>query len=311
MRRFFTTGSTRLGFANSFRKLARKILPPSRASYADGLQKLVDFINFKFHENASLAKQTLLAQISGGTVRRLLKYDRMTINIESDHLVAADSLDHIHPWGTKRDNSTNLNFNIKLIKWLGLENIRLLDIGCSGGGFVKTMHDAGALAIGLEGSDYSKIRARAEWATIPDRLFTADATKPFKFSSCLESGKSVPVKFSVITAWEFLEHIEETDLPTVFDNIDKNLDCNGVVIMSVSTVDDYIEGVNLHRTVKPYPWWLEKINHLGFKHHEKFVPYFAPDNWIRYEENAAGSFHLVMTRINEEPNALPDVRAES
>ena len=132
-----------------------------------------------------------------------------------------------------------------------------------------------------------------------NRLFTADATAPF---SIVES-KQGKIGFSLITAWEFIEHIEENKLIDVFKNIDNHLSVNGVVIMSVSPIDDFVDGVNLHRTVKPYEWWVNKCLDLGFRHHPEAVAYFAPDNWIRYEANASQSFHLVLTRVYEK---LPD-----
>ncbi len=78
----------------------------------------------------------------------------------------------------------------------------------------------------------------------------------------------------------------------------------GVIIMSVSPNDDIINWVNLHRTVKPFEWWIEKTESFGFKHHSSAVAYFSPDNWIRYEQNATNSFHLVLTRQSEDMPAL-------
>lgn len=273
---------------------------PSVGKVADAtdLQKLVHFVDFKFSESTKFEELKCIADLSGKAVRELLGHESLDITVRSQKPVAVDSLDHIHPWGTKQDNSKNLKFNLKILEWLPLARLQVLDIGCSGGGFVRTMHDAGALAVGIEGSDYSRIRARAEWATIPHRLFTADATAPF--SIIKPSGDTI--SFTLITAWEFIEHIEEDHLADVFDNIERHLAKNGVVIMSVSPIDDIVDGVNLHRTVKPYDWWVTACKEFGFVHHPKAVNYFAPDNWIRFEENATQSFHLVLTRAAD---ALP------
>jgi len=270
----------------------------------EDIQKLVNFIDFKFTEDVKHKAVEAVSLHSGATVRRILGYDGLRISVLTDKPVAVDSFDHLHPWGTKQDNSKNLGFNNKLFDWLPIENLRVLDIGCSGGGFVKTIHDAGGLAIGIEGSDYSKLRARAEWKTIPHRLFTADATAPFEVIT-ERNGSREKIKFSLMTAWEFIEHIEESKLSGVFKNIEDHLDKDGVVIMSVSPNDDIINGVNLHRTVKPFDWWIEKTESFGFKHHSSAVAYFSPDNWIRYEQNAPNSFHLVLTRQSEDMPALP------
>jgi FkbM family methyltransferase len=224
-----------------------------------------------------------------------------TIKMKTDKPVAFDSPDHIQPWGTANDNSTNTAFNEKLFWWLPKKDVSLLDIGCSGGGFVKSLIDAGCLAVGVEGSDYSKKIKRAEWATIPDNLFTADATAPFELTMH-DEGKVEQIKFSVVTAWEFIEHIAEPDLEKVMRNISDHLAPNGVVIMSVSTVEDVINGVRLHQTVEEKPWWIAKFDSLGFTNHDDAVAYFDRD-WIRCEEkNAPNSFHVVLTRKGE---ALP------
>ena len=99
------------------------------------------------------------------------------ITISTRSPVAKDSLDHLYPHGTANDNSVLPSFNTKLFnRW---PEPRVLDIGCAGGGMVKSIVDDGGFAVGIEGSNYSQKHKRAEWATIPDNLFTADATRPF------------------------------------------------------------------------------------------------------------------------------------
>jgi len=272
---------------------------PTRDELAEASQKLVDFVRFKFDESDALRELEETQSLMGQAMRDLLGYSSIRVEIATSKPVAVDSLDHLHAWGTKRDNSKNLKFNNKLFRWIPLEKVRVLDIGCSGGGFVRTVHDAGAFAVGIEGSDYSKVRARAEWKNIPERLFTADATAPFRIYDRARGSEDQSLKFSVITAWEFIEHIEEDRLQAVFTNIDRHLGESGVVLMSVSPNDDIIDGVNLHRTVRPSGWWMERIGEFGFTHHPDVVAYFSPNNWIRYEENAPGSFHLALTRSGE------------
>jgi hypothetical protein len=92
------------------------------------------------------------------------------VRIITDHPVAYDSPDHTTPRGTINDNSFNRVFNDKLVAALG-SGIRVLDLGCSGGGFVRSLVDQGIEAYGIEGSDHSRRTKRAEWATIPERVF--------------------------------------------------------------------------------------------------------------------------------------------
>jgi 2-polyprenyl-3-methyl-5-hydroxy-6-metoxy-1,4-benzoquinol methylase len=77
------------------------------------------------------------------------------IRVVTDKPVALDSPDHLHPWGTTRDNSVNLAFNRRLSWWIPASMLRVLDLGCAGGEFVKSILDLGGISIGIEGSDYS------------------------------------------------------------------------------------------------------------------------------------------------------------
>jgi 2-polyprenyl-3-methyl-5-hydroxy-6-metoxy-1,4-benzoquinol methylase len=213
--------------------------------------------------------------------------------------IAYDSPDHMVPWGTKQDNSVNLLFNAKLAAWIPRQDLSVLDLGCAGGGFVKSLLDTDCFAVGIEGSDYSKLNRRAEWATIPNRLFTADVTDPFQI--VLErDGEDLwrRMRFTVITAWELMEHIRTDKIPVVFRNIHDNLRDAGVVIMSISPNEEVIEGVALHQTVQDKSWWIAECRRHGFVNHEERVEYFG-DDWVRGGSNAPGSFHLVLTRANQ------------
>jgi SAM-dependent methyltransferase len=204
----------------------------------------------------------------------------MPITIQTEKPIAVDSPDHQYPLGTAQDNSTDPIFNKALFSLIPAHDVRLLDIGCSGGGFVKSILDAGGFAVGVEGSDYSQKRRRAEWATIPEHLFTADATVPFQLS---QDGE--PLKFNVITAWEFLEHIADADLDGVFANIHRHLAPQGIVITSVCPIsclhtgkmhtgESTGEGVELHQTAQPESWWRTRLADAGFMMFDEIKPCF-------------------------------------
>lgn len=97
------------------------------------------------------------------------------IRVVTDHPVALSSPDHLHPHGTMRDNSYSWEFNRRLADIVP-PVLSVLDLGCSGGAMVHTLLREGHFAIGIEGSDRSRLAGRAEWAEIPDHLFTADIT---------------------------------------------------------------------------------------------------------------------------------------
>ena len=103
----------------------------------------------------------------------------MKFHLETEYPVALDSLDHVYPLGTALDNTINLEFNERIYALFPGKTISILDLGCAGGGMVKSFVDAGHIAVGLEGSDYNLKHKRAEWATVPDNLFTCDCSRPF------------------------------------------------------------------------------------------------------------------------------------
>lgn len=222
-------------------------------------------------------------------------------SLQSSKPVAFDSPDHIQPHGTRWDNSRNRLFNGKMFALFPGKQISVLDFGCSGGGFVKSCIDAGHNSVGLEGSDYSKKAVRAEWATIPNNLFTTDVTAEWQVFA-----DGAPAKFDVITAWEFIEHIKPAELPRVCAGALRHLKPGGLWIMSVSTDREVINGHVLHQTVENRQWWIDFFASQGLRHHEQFVPYFQQD-WVRGPlQNAPGSFHLVLSRASEAPPQLPN-----
>jgi len=201
--------------------------------------------------------------------------DSSRIVVATQKPIAFDSPDHLVPWGTANDNSRNYRFNEKIyqIYYSYPRPWRILDIGCAGGGFVRDCLNDGCFAVGLEGSDYSKKFKRAEWATIPDNLFTCDVTE--NFDVYVQTGDiQKPVSFELVTSWELMEHIAEHKIAAVAENVKKHLAEHGLWIMSVATVDDIVNGVNLHQTVQPKEWWIEKFASLGLYHVPAFVDFF-------------------------------------
>lgn len=186
------------------------------------------------------------------------------IRLETDHPIAYESLDHLYPHGTIRDNTRYPRFVEKCEELLlPKRDLAFLDLGCSGGGMVLESALRGHLSMGLEGSDCSKKEQRAEWRLLGDRLQTCDITKPFY----LRRLDNEIQQFDIITAWEVLEHIAEADLPQLFENIRNHLTDDGYFVGSIANWDDIdpVSGVNWHVTVHPYEWWAEKFNNAGFK----------------------------------------------
>lgn len=227
--------------------------------------------------------------------------------VRAEREIAYESPDHLVPFGTRRDNSTHRRFNKKLGELFGIDkSLWVLDLGCSGGGFVKSCLDEGGMAVGIEGSDYSKKLRRAEWRTIPEHLFTADITVPFNVSGEFPAGEK-RLQFDVITSWEVMEHIHERDLAAVVENVKKHLRPGGLWIMSISLADDFHEGVNLHQTVKPKTWWVEKMDSLGLHCVDEYVRYFNTQFVRGPKDTCRPGFHLIATN---DPKLAPKIPHE-
>jgi SAM-dependent methyltransferase len=233
-----------------------------------------------------------------------MKYSRQgpPLILRAESLVASDSVDQISPRGAAYDSSTNPRFNRKLYTFLkNPPELRVLDLGCSGGGFVKSILTDGYVAVGLEGSDLSLRLQRAEWPIIPLHLFTCDITKPFS----IETPESHRFLFDVVTAWEVLEHIPKSKLPGLFENIRSNLKPSGVFIASIDITRDENPNFNAvyHQTVEKPDWWIAEIAKYGF---EPVVDHgFVTADWVRghgrgleWDPADGEGFHVVVRKIS-------------
>ena len=213
------------------------------------------------------------------------KYEKITSNqsniyVRTDYPVAIKSPDHLYPFGTKQDNSQNIEFNEKFYEIAKELNYatpyRILDLGCAGGGMVQSFVKDGKLAIGLEGSDYCKKHKQFAWYFIPHNLFTCDISKPFT----VYEGE-LPMNFDLITCWEVLEHIKEEDLPVLLKNIKSHL--NGIFICSIAHESSKQNGVELHQTIRPIEWWDSMFSSYGFERREDIEKKFN-NTFVRMEK---------------------------
>ena len=182
------------------------------------------------------------------------------ISLETQHPVAFKSPDHISPWGTMRDNSTNKKFVMLMADRIAKETLgrplAAMDLGCSGGQLVKDFKDLGWLTVGLEGSDFSLKHRRANWADLAGtNLFTCDVAKPFKVTA-----DEKPIRFNLITMWEVLEHIPTAELPQLFQNITSHLADGGYFIASTTSASDVHDDVELHQTRWTNSQWIQWIS---------------------------------------------------
>lgn len=203
------------------------------------------------------------------------------MNLVTDFPIAYESFDHIEPKGTAADNTHCAAFVTRVEELSNGKKIKFADLGCSGGGLVKDFIDAGHEAIGIEGSDYSLRNKRAEWATIPNHLTTADITKPFFIVN-----EGVTGQCDIITAWDVLEHIGEVDLGVLITNIRNNLKTGGLFVASVATFEDHPH----HVTLKERDWWLNLFK--KYKLIDAGDGYFGVEHMVR-----ESSFFLLLKKV--------------
>ena len=135
--------------------------------------------------------------------------------------VAHDSPDHHWNGGSTQNSYTNENFNSRLYEIIS-EGAFITDWGCAGGGFINNCIRDGYFAIGLEGDDRPLKQKFSHWATLAGtNLFTCDVTEDFQIFWDNE-----PVKFDVITSWEFLEHPRQDKIDNVMLNVVKHIKFN-------------------------------------------------------------------------------------
>lgn len=211
------------------------------------------------------------------------------LTVETEHPFATWSPDFINPKGSKTDSTTNQAWNNKLYGIIPAAEVRLLDLGCAGGGLVASVLRDGGMAAGIDGSDYGVTNGQGEWLNIPGNLMNADITKNFRV---LSDGH--PAKFNVITMWEVLEHIPEDLIPTVMGSIALHLDDDGIFVCSISRAADCHEGHDYHVCVKPTDWWRDTFTNIGWTVRDDLFDHFAPD-WVRGPNNGMDSFPLVIS----------------
>jgi len=241
---------------------------------------------------------TLARDLDVSTARR-----EVGVTLDAEREIAFDSPDHVMPWGTRHDSSINQRFNRKLWRlYSATQAVKVLDLGCASGEFVRTCINDGHFAVGLEGSDWSQRHKRSAWALIEGFLFTCDVTRTFRLSF----GQR-PLKFDVVTAWEFIEHIKEDDLSMVASNVHAHLALGGIWILSITNQEDIVGGVRLHQTVRPKTWWRQKFESLGFQLVEGFISYFAGQFVRGARRDNEVSFHLILTNDRFKVPEIPKV----
>lgn len=223
--------------------------------------------------------------------------------LRTGHPVATDTVDHRFPHGTARDNTRAPWFVARCERALGPGPLTVLDLGCAGGGLVFDFTLRGHRAVGLEGSDFSEQRLRAEWRLLGDRLFTCDVTRPFELIDT-SGGGTAPMRFRLITAWDVMEHFHPDRIDAVLDNVLRHLAPDGLFAGSISTrpARSAPDGTNYHGTIRPREWWVRAFGDRGLRFddtgpfdHVHFVRGNAscPQHPVDFARSPEAGFHFV------------------
>ena len=208
------------------------------------------------------------------------------MTITTNHPIALDSPDHTHAWGAARDNTRCPAFvkaceryfeerirskSFEIACKIKIAGIRVLDLGCAGGGLVEDFIEAGHDAYGIDGAEAA---SREAWLRHPGRFFHADLRHPFNLNA----------NFAIVTAFEVLEHIPEQRLGCLLTSIDVHMRHNSLFIATISLVPDEVNGVQYHQTVRDADWWRGLLERHGFDLLDSGM--FREEEWPRKEKTS-------------------------
>ncbi|MBU2040085.1 MAG: class I SAM-dependent methyltransferase, partial [Gammaproteobacteria bacterium] len=103
-----------------------------------------------------------------------------------------------------------------------------------------------------------------------------DATKPFT----VRNGSDRAYQFDAVTAWEFIEHISEKNLPGVMGNIIRHLKPGGLVFGTTTDLDYVRLNLHYHQTLKPIEWWIDYFSHYNINY-DRDLAYSFRNAWLR------------------------------
>jgi len=137
---------------------------------------------------------------------------------------------------------------------------RTLDVGC-GVGFAFEYLSNRQFQFQTHGVDISnnaiaiakqRLSSQRGMENLDDRLKVIDSqTLPFEDEH-----------FSLVTCFDVLEHLEESDIDATLDEIQRTMIDGGTFLGAVSCRKAGSEdkfGDNLHRTIESTDWWIDKI----------------------------------------------------
>lgn len=154
------------------------------------------------------------------------------------------------------ENSPGLRAVLRATDKLTVLSGRSLDLGCGVGFVVESLSRPPFQfnPFGVDVSDASVEKARTRLKKFPnvkERVQTSSSMHlPFEDSS-----------FALVTCFDVLEHLDTPDIDATLKEIGRVLRPSGTFFGTLSCREsgwNDLNGENLHRTVKPVDWWIER-----------------------------------------------------
>lgn len=149
--------------------------------------------------------------------------------------------------------------------------ISVLELGCGGGDMYPFFRAMGIERyLGLDGNPIA-YKHSPYIQKNPEHFRVITLTEEIDFG----------MKFSIVCTFEVMEHIPESNLDGFIKTIRNHLGENSIFLGTASLQDD----LDVHVTVKPRQWWLDKFAQYGLVPHEKHAEYEQlladnhPFNW--------------------------------
>lgn len=149
--------------------------------------------------------------------------------------------------------------------------VSVLELGCGGGDMLPFLKALGIERyLGIDGNPIA-FKHSPYIQKSPDHFRLLNLTEEIDFG----------MKFTAICTFEVLEHIPENKLDRFIKTVRNHIGENSIFLGTASLQDD----LDVHITVKPREFWLEKFRQHGLVPHEKHEQYEKllaanhPFNW--------------------------------
>ena len=150
-----------------------------------------------------------------------------------------------------------------LVESLGLENRRLLDVGCACGSILRGLGEARAVVAGFDISEHMINLGRQKWPDMAPLLHVADAAD----LGCFRNGE-----WAALHSNQVAEHWLPEAVPKILRELSRVTAPGGIFFCALDTEElfarqqrDMSTEDPTHLCIKPRSWWLQRFAEAGWK----------------------------------------------